>query len=128
MNQGSEFSRLEDYVRKLLAQYEDMVVENNTLQKRIEHLEEEIGDLQVAVRTADSERGDISSRIKGLIEKIEEWETSLVRTENGVEKHEGEQVDIDHETRAGESAEENEEEKEKNLQQNLFHVQPRANN
>lgn len=127
MDHGSEFSRLEGYIGKLLKQYDEVVVENGKLQQRIIHLEEEIDGLQSAVRSADSERGDISSRIKGLIEKIEDWEATL---DSGFEHDDGQLPEsvVDHETAVADSPEESEEEKEKNQQQNLFNVEPRVNN
>lgn len=128
MDQGSEFNRLEEYVGKLLTQYEQLLAENSKLQNRIEQMEEEIGNLQAAVSSADSERGDISSRIKGLIVKIEEWEATLVGADDGVEQTVHEQPHVNEESSDGEPAEETEEEKERNQQQNLFNVQPRANN
>lgn len=126
MDQGSEFNRLEEYVGKLLTQYEELLAENGKLQNRIEQMEEEIGNLRAAVSSADSERGDISSRIKGLIDKIEEWEATLVDTNEGVEQTIHEQSDVDAGVEDGGVHEEVEEDREKNQQRNLFNVQSRA--
>lgn len=128
MDQGNEFNRLEEYVGKLLSQYEQLLAENGKLQLRIEQLEVEIGSLQNAVNSADSERGDISSRIKGLIDKIEEWEATLVVGDEGVEPSVPENTEVEDEMSDEEFQKEVEEEKERNHQQNLFNVQPRANN
>ncbi len=128
MDQGNEFNRLEEFVGKLLTQYEQLLAENNRLQTRIEQMEEEIGSLQNAVNSADSERGDISSRIKGLIDKIEEWEATLIVADEDVKQKVQEKDEIDDEIHDEEFHEEGEEEKERNQQQNLFNVQPRASN
>lgn len=82
MNKGSEFDRLESYVSTLLAKYEQLLEKHKKLQKRVEQREEEILELKAKITSADTERGDISRRIKGLIDQIEEWETGL---EDGVE-------------------------------------------
>ena len=73
----SKFERLERYVVKLLAQYDQLLEENLRLRKSVEQKEEEIKALQVEVNSADTERGDISSRIKALIDQIEEWESAI---------------------------------------------------
>lgn len=128
MNQGNEFNRLEEYVGKLLAQYEQLLAENSKLYNRIAQMEEEIGSLQKEVNSADSERGDISSRIKGLIDKIEEWEATLSINDESVDQTVPEKAEVDDEILDEEFHEEVEEDKERNQQQNLFNVQPRASN
>jgi len=51
-----------------------------------------------------------------------------VDTDDGVEQTLHEQSHVDDESREEKLSEEAEEEKERNQQQNLFNVQPRANN
>lgn len=77
MNQASEFDRLEKYVSKLLEKHEQLLEKHAQLQRRIQQREDEIEELKGKVSSADSERGDISNRIKGLIDQIEEWEATL---------------------------------------------------
>lgn len=82
MNQASEFDRLEKYVSKLLEKHEQLLDKHAQLQKRVQQREDEIRELQGKVSSADSERGDISNRIKGLIDQIEEWEATLGEPES----------------------------------------------
>lgn len=81
MNQASEFDRLEKYVSKLLEKHEQLLEKHAQLQRRVQQREDEIQELKDKVSSADSERGDISNRIKGLIDQIEEWEATLTESE-----------------------------------------------
>lgn len=130
MDQKSEFDRLEQYVSKLLSQYDQLRDENARLQERLNQREEEIRGLKSQVSTADSERGDISVRIKGLIDKIEEWETAFAGEESMPQTESTSSATADTSELAEKVNEDAESvdaagEKEKNQQQNLFNVQPR---
>lgn len=81
MNQASEFDRLEKYVSKLLEKHEQLLEKHAQLQRRVQQREDEIEDLKGKVSSADSERGALSNRIKGLIDQIEEWQSSLSEPE-----------------------------------------------
>ena len=123
MDQGSEFERLERYVVKLLAQYDQLLQENIKLQKSVEQKEEEIAALRIEVNSANTERGDISSRIKALIDQIEEWESAISEPTTPPEQAAttaGEGVEVI--DTAEEDADETDEEKKQ--QQNLFTAQP----
>lgn len=130
MDQKSEFDRLEQYVSKLLSQYDQLRDENARLQERLNQRGEEIRELKAQVSSADSERGDISIRIKGLIDKIEEWEAAFdgeksapqtESTSSATAEDSGSAEDVNEDAESAEAAGE----KEKNQQQNLFNVQPR---
>jgi|GEM_PF-845086 chromosome segregation ATPase len=82
MNQASEFDRLEKYVSKLLEKHEQLLDKHAQLQRRVQQREDEIQELKGKVSSADSERGDMSNRIKGLIDQIEEWEATLGEQES----------------------------------------------
>ncbi|MFN2352910.1 MAG: hypothetical protein ABR512_00105 [Desulfopila sp.] len=82
MNQASEFDRLEKYVGKLLEKHEQLLDKHAQLQRRVQQREDEIEDLKGKLGSADSERGNISRRIKGLIDQIEEWQSSLDEPES----------------------------------------------
>ena len=115
MDQESEFERLERYVSKLLAQYDRLLNENSNLRKSVEQKDEEILELKNQINSADTERGDISNRIKALIDQIEEWE-SAISTSTATTEH----VEVDEKVRQ-------DAEQERKQQQNLFNVQPRSN-
>lgn len=126
MDQESEFERLERYVSKLLAQYDRLLEENSTLVKTVEQKDEEIHELRNQINSADTERGDISIRIKALIDQIEEWESTISNTETVPVQAEVSKEGQPEEVEAVDTVEE-EADQEKKLQQNLFNVQPRSN-
>lgn len=126
MDQESEFERLERYVSKLLAQYDRLLNENSNLRKSVEQKDEEILELKNQINSADTERGDISNRIKALIDQIEEWE-SAISTSTATTEH----VEVDEKARqeadTADDTAEQDAEQERKQQQNLFNVQPRSN-
>lgn len=126
MSQNTEFDRLEKFVSKLLNQYDKLREKNTELQTLLHQREEEVRLLKEEISTADSERGDMSVRVKGLIEQIEEWETDLVESKDSENTSEPEAAsDIPGEENDQADDTETAEEKENNQQQNLFNVDPR---
>jgi chromosome segregation ATPase len=123
MNQGSEFDRLDQYVGRLLAQYDQLLEKTSQLQSLLRQKEDEIRQLQGKVSSADSERGDISNRIKGLIDQIEEWQSAALEPEEQPPANEttesavavGNDTVFRHDSRG--------EERESTIQRNLFHVE-----
>lgn len=117
MDQGSEFERLEQYINKLIVQYDKLYEENARLKENLEQQQITIDSLEKKINSADSERGNISNRIKGLIDRIEVWESALSKT-----------GDDANELEANGSVDEPQEKitPERNQQQNLFNVQPRS--
>lgn len=130
----NEFDRLEQFVSKLLAKYDQLREEKHRLEEVISKKDEEINNLRAEISSADSERGDITLRVKGLIEQIEEWETAINEPEakEEVDKQEDayavedEAASIDDESVDEEKVKS--EEKDSSLQQNLFNVEPRTHN
>ena len=128
----NEFDRLEQFVSKLLAKYDQLREENSRLENLISKKDEEISGLRAEISSADSERGDITLRVKGLIEQIEEWETAIrepgtqEETEEAVSEAEDTSDSADIEGHGEEKTKS--EEKDSSLQQNLFNVQPRTHN
>lgn len=120
MSQGSEFDRLEQFVGKLLARYDQLLDKNTQLKRLLQQREYEIRELKDRVNAADSERGDISSRIKGLIDQIEEWQSIVLESEEEPVEDEKEEAAVDHR-----DAESNEDDGEAGMQRNLFHVERR---
>ncbi len=114
MTQERDFDRLEQFVSRLLSQFGQLREENKRLENLLVQKEKTITDLREDLSSADSARGDITSRVKGLIEQIEEWEEDLTEHDTTPEV-----VDT---TSAPEVEETVEDEKEGGLQQNLFNV------
>ncbi len=88
MSQNSEFERLEQFVAQLLGQYKQLLDKNSQLQSLVHKKEKDIRELQSRISSADSERGDISNRIKGLIDQIEEWQANLPEIDEEAQQNE----------------------------------------
>jgi len=129
MVQENEFERLEKFVHKLLSQYEQLLDKNVQLQKLLQQRQDEIEELRSRVDSADSERGDISQRIKNLIEEIEEWQHAFAEEgeeQDGTEAESPQQEESGSEEQSGDEARndavEEGREREASQQRNLFHV------
>jgi len=84
MDQGKELARLEQFVDKLLTNYNVLKKECDGLQKRLQDREKENKQLLEQVDGLRSDKSDMHSRVTGLIGKIEEWEKSQSRkNDNG---------------------------------------------
>jgi len=146
MIQEQEFDRLEQFVKKLLAQFNQLREENGRLENTLRTRDREIAELKTELSSADSAKGDISARVKGLIEQIEEWESTLTEveaeteivvqleledeTEDELELEAEIEDEADQDATAADPvvAETVGEEKDGGLQQSLFNVEPRPTN
>jgi chromosome segregation ATPase len=77
MAEGNELERLEGFVAKLLAEYNGLKAEKERLLGDLRDHEEKIAFLESELASAQSERSDVGSRVKGLIKQIEAWESNL---------------------------------------------------
>ena len=132
----SEFERLEEFVAKLLKKHDELRKRYSTLQNELLDKEREIKLLQDQIESADSERGDISRRVKGLIDQIEEWESDIDEeadedVDEEVDALEEENEPVVEELSADEALEDDEtlaadEKSAEEKQQNLFNVSPHS--
>ncbi len=128
MTQESEFERLEEFVRKLLGRFDLLRDEKRRLEGVLLEKENRIIALEAKLASADNERGDISSRVKGLLDQIENWEKdldqdfSVKKAENAESENDITEDDIE----VIHKEPEKQEERDRNLQQNLFNVGPRV--
>ncbi|MBU0946577.1 MAG: cell division protein ZapB [Proteobacteria bacterium] len=76
MAQDNELQRLERFVSSLLTKFNALQEENRQLTERIERRDATIDGLEEDLAGMREERGDISSRVGSLIDKIEEWESA----------------------------------------------------
>jgi chromosome segregation ATPase len=76
MAQENELQRLEGFVSSLLEKFNALQEENSQLTERIQRRDATIETLQFDLAVMKEERGDISSQINSLIDKIEEWESA----------------------------------------------------
>ena len=74
MMQDSELGRLETFVAKLLDRFNALQVDKKRVDELLLQRDETISNLQDELASLRDERGVISSRVTGLLERIEEWE------------------------------------------------------
>lgn len=77
MSQENELKRLESFVSKLLKSFQDLKEENSRLMQDLQMRDETIVGLNDQLAANDSERNEISNRVSGILEQIEEWEINL---------------------------------------------------
>lgn len=77
MSNDNELKRLESFVSKLLKSFQELKEENGRLTRNLQEREETIAGLKSQLAVNDTERHEISNRVSGLIEQIEEWEINL---------------------------------------------------
>jgi seryl-tRNA synthetase len=77
MTQENELKRLEVFVSKLLKSFQELKEEHSRVLQDLQMRDETIVSLKEQLATNDSERNEISTRVSGIIEQIEEWELNL---------------------------------------------------
>ncbi len=82
MAHGNELERLEGFVAKLLTEYNGLREEKERLLEELHQREEKITMLESELASVQSERSDVGNRVKGLIQQIEVWESSLGENES----------------------------------------------
>ncbi|KAF0189181.1 MAG: hypothetical protein FD168_1028 [Desulfobulbaceae bacterium] len=76
MKQDSELGRLENFVAKLLDRFNALQADKAKVDELLLERDESIAMLQDELASLKDERGEISSRVSGLLGRIEEWEAS----------------------------------------------------
>ncbi len=86
MIQDSELGRLEDFVSKLLDRFNALQTDKKRVDNLLLQREETIATLQDELASLKDERGEIGSRVSGLLDRIEEWEAGVKESddENGL--------------------------------------------
>jgi len=77
MSKESEIKRLEAYVERLLDGYTGLKEQNRKLEYLVAQEQERSNRLQDRLDSMEADRGDISSRVGALIDRIERWEQEL---------------------------------------------------
>ncbi|MBV5306313.1 MAG: cell division protein ZapB [Desulfobulbaceae bacterium] len=77
MKQDSELGRLENFVAKLLDRFNALQADKGKVDELLLEREETIATLQEELASLKDERGEISSRVSGLLGRIEEWEAGV---------------------------------------------------
>ncbi len=75
MENNAELSRLEQFVDKLLAKYNELKANFHALEATLRERDEEIVSLKATIEELSSERAEVGDRVAGLIDRIEQWES-----------------------------------------------------
>ncbi len=76
MAEDKELARLEGVVVSLLEKFNTLQDENSELKDRLQKREATIETLENELGGMKDERGEISTRVGSLLDKIEEWEST----------------------------------------------------
>lgn len=120
MSKETELQRLEQFVEKLLAKFEELKGEKKQLQQDLDERDALIAELQGDISSKVNERTEISARVNKLVDQIEEWELSLDEEDavTGSAVEEESEADDESEEDGEEELEDGEEEG--RVQHNLF--------
>jgi len=83
MMQDSELGRLEGFVSKLLDRFNALQADKKRVDGLLVQREETISALQNELESLKDERGEVSNRVSGLLERIEEWEATAIEGDDG---------------------------------------------
>ena len=72
-----ELGKLEQFVERLIDNYNELKTENSSLKERLEKIEQQNMQNQELVNTLQSDRTVMHERVTGMISRIEDWEKSL---------------------------------------------------
>ena len=72
-----ELGKLEQFVERLIDNYNELKAENSSLKERLEKIEQQKMQNQELVDTLQNDRTVMHERVTGMISKIEAWEKSL---------------------------------------------------
>ena len=84
MENNAELVRLEEFVDKLLAKYNQLKTDYHALQETLRERDAECAELENNIFNLGTERTEVGNRVAGLIDRIENWEN-----EQGAETAEG---------------------------------------
>ena len=72
-----ELGKLEQFVERLIDNYNELKTENGSLKERLEKIEQQNAQNQELVNTLQNDRTVMHERVTGMISRIEDWEKSL---------------------------------------------------
>ena len=72
-----ELGKLEQFVERLIDNYNELKTENSGLKERLEKIEQQNAQKQELVNTLQNDRTVMHERVSGMISRIEDWEKSL---------------------------------------------------
>lgn len=72
--EGMNLAKLEEVVKKMLGNLQEMKRENAALQIQLESKNNKLAELESKVKAMTSTQDEVSSRVTNLLSTIEEWE------------------------------------------------------
>ena len=75
MDNTTELQRLVQFVDKLINKYNKLKADYLALQETLRERDAECADLKDNVANLSSERTEVGSRVAGLLDRIEQWES-----------------------------------------------------
>lgn len=72
-----ELGKLEQFVERLIDNYNELKTENSSLKERLEKIEQQNVQNQELVNTLQNDRTVMHERVTGMISRIEDWEKTL---------------------------------------------------
>lgn len=81
MEQESELHRLEKFVEKILTRFTALKEEKNQLEQEVFERDLLIEELRETISSKVAERSEISDRVNRIVDQIEEWESTLEKSE-----------------------------------------------
>jgi SMC interacting uncharacterized protein involved in chromosome segregation len=79
-----ELNRLEQFVEKLVKDYQALKVENNGLREQLRELQQQNMQNQEKVSALQNDRSVMHDRVTGMLGKIEEWEKKILSEKDPV--------------------------------------------
>lgn len=77
MKNNDEMIRLEQLVESLISRHKEQKEKFSALEKKLRDREEECELLKLENAELQKQRGEVASRVAGLLGRIEEWEADL---------------------------------------------------
>lgn len=74
MIETEDLGRLESVVEKLLADFNNLMIEKNKLETLLQQKNSEIEELQESFDKVHDERTQVHQRVSGILSSIEKWE------------------------------------------------------
>jgi chromosome segregation ATPase len=77
MNHNEELVRLEQLVDTLINKYKEQKDKAQTFEKKLRDREEECSLLKLDIVELQKQRGEVSTRVTSLLERIGQWEAEV---------------------------------------------------
>lgn len=89
MENNAELVRLEEFVDKLLAKYNQLKTDYHALQDTLRERDTECAELKNNIFNLSTERAEVGNRVSGLIGRIEQWENEHAATADAINNEDG---------------------------------------